>query len=277
MTVADLVDFYLEHLRCKRPDSVRSQASHLTRHLGRHDAEELHGYHLLEYRENRSREAVTGSTVNRELAYLRAAYNLAASLDLVERVPVVRMEREPEGPQDWLSREQLEAVATELDEHADPIGDFARMAFWTGWRKGALAGLSWAEVDWQKRILALPPRLAKNGRPAVFPVEGQVEAILRRRQDRRDYLGVSVPWIFHRGGAPVKAFDRRWYKSLTDAGLPRVRFHCLRASFVLHHIDAGVEETIIRRLCQMSRETFDRYRRLRAEDLRRAVLRAAAL
>ena len=276
MKTAECITYYLTHLRCKRPESVERQVAHVARLIGDLPAGDLRGHHLVEYRRQRRDEGVSDSTVNRELGYARAALNVCHGAELIDRVPRFRMEREPPGPQDWMTREQMEGVAEILDR-ADPLGDFARMAFHTGWRKRALASLTWADVDWERRLLTLPARHSKAGIPGQFPIEGEVERILRRRCDRREYDHVIIPWIFHRSGAQVKQFDSRWKTALKRRGLSGIRFHALRASFVLHYVDLGIEDVVIRRLCQMSRETFDRYRRMRAEDLRNAVLRAASL
>ena len=274
MTIAECVAYYLENLRCKRPESVRAQVRNVSRLIGSLLAADLRGHQLDEYRRDRRQEGVSDSTVNRELGYLRAGMNLCHAADLIDRVPKFRMLREPPGPQDWMTRDQLESVAKVLDL-ADPLGDYARMAFCTGWRRTAIASLTWADVDWDRRILSLPARISKAGIPGQFPIEGEVHEILLRRRERREYDGVIIPWLFHRSGAQVRQFDKRWKRALRIRGLEGIRFHALRASFVLHYVDKGIEDTVIRRLCQMSRQTFDRYRRMRPEDLRNAVLRVA--
>lgn len=273
MSILDLVAWYLDRLNCKRPESVAQQVAHVVRILGDREATELRGVDIAEYRSTRRGEGVSDSTANRELTYLRAAFRKAMRLELegVDRMPHFEMVREPEGRTGWLSLEQVDRVASYLDRYG-AIGDFVRFAAATGWRKAAIAGLEWTDIDVGRGVIEMPARLAKSRRSVRFPLEGAVLPIIERRLAEAKYGGEGQRLVFHRDGAPVRTFAKSWSSALAAAGAsPHRVFHDLRRTFVLTMREGGVAESVIMRLCDMSRQTLDRYSQVRVDDLKRAV------
>ena len=276
VTVADVVTIYLDQLRGKAPDSVRSQLRPIVRILGPLVVNELRGFHLEQYRAAREDEGISPSTQNRELGYLRAALKKAVSLEIpgVDRIPTVTMVREPEGRTGWFSEEQMLATAHHLDGEHRPLGDVARWAFYSGWRKAAVCGLPWTAVDVERGIVEMPKELAKSRRSVRLPIEGPIVEILQRRLADNKYGCVNVPWIFHRNGQPVKSFDKSWKTATKAAGCEGRIFHDLRRSFVLYMMAKGVAETHIMRIADMTRPTLERYLQTRVEDLQEAMRQA---
>ena len=92
---------------------------------------------------------------------LRQALTLAADRGLLSQVPKIRklseLGRERTG---FFERAEFEAVVAQLPEY---LQDFVRFAYLTGWRKGAIASLMWADVDPEGRVIRLRPENDKTG------------------------------------------------------------------------------------------------------------------
>lgn len=121
------------------------------------------------------------STVRRHLAYVRAAYRYGVRHDLVERDPTadVRLPWLPDIEPATYSSEQLKtihaAIRCEREETA-----FFLFAF-EGLRLGEVAGLRWAQVDfdrWQIRLTG------KGGKFRLVPLHPVVNEVLREQRQR---------------------------------------------------------------------------------------------
>jgi integrase len=114
----------------------------------------------------RKRKTRTGSkfadaTINRGLQALRAAFNLARKEDRLARVPFVPLLRESNARTGFFERAEFEAVAARLP---DPENDIARFAYLTGWRRGEILPLTWADATATARLsCSAIPRTATRG------------------------------------------------------------------------------------------------------------------
>ena len=280
ITINDVAEYYLETLRCRHPESVAGQLRHIESALGSLDAEDLRGWHLTRYRAGRRRLGRQDSTINREVAYLRAAMRRAQADGLIENLPAFRLEREENIRDDLLSIDQVRAIAARLK---DPLGDLVRFGFWSGWRKNAILNLTWRNVEVGSDgpgFIHMPQELSKNKRPVSFPIVGPMQAIIERRKSQAEVAGVMVPWIFHRHGQQVKSFYRAWRAAQLACGInPPCVFHALRRSMVTHYRQKGnISESEILALAGMkTRSILDRYTISRGDALIAAVQQAASV
>lgn len=274
-SVRDVVAYYLRHLDCRprsRP-TVESQVGHVVREIGALRVADLRAHHLEEYRATR-RARVRDSTINRELAYLRAALRRARDDELVERIPRVRLTREENRREGYLSAEELRLVLPHLPHD---VRDLVEFLFWSGWRWGAVVRLPWGAIDWSVGMVTLPHELAKSGHGVALPIAGPIRAVLERRRRKRDLGGVISALVFSRNGRPIRDWRWSWRVALERAGLEFVVPHSLRRSAVTHyHTRMGLDAATVMRLCGMrTRSILDRYTITRPETLRLALERAA--
>src|SRR5215831_10584566 len=92
---------------------------------------------------------IAGATVNRALALLRHLLRLAHDeWEVLDVLPRIRMEREPEGRLRWLTPEEATRLldACRSSRNTDLI-DLVEFALFTGMRRGEVLGLSWERVD----------------------------------------------------------------------------------------------------------------------------------
>jgi integrase len=80
---------------------------------------------------------LTGATVNRALALLRHLLRLAHDAwELLEVVPRIRPEREPEGRLRWLTPEEASRLLDACRESRNPhLNDLVEFALFTGLRR----------------------------------------------------------------------------------------------------------------------------------------------
>jgi integrase len=218
--------------------------------LGSALVHDLTSARLDDYARQRLTEGAAAATINRETALVGSALRFLSRSIPEVRVPHVTTLRE-NVRKGFVDPQAFEKVASAL---AQPLQDFARFAYATGWRKSEIAGLTWARVE-----LGDSPcvRLdaSKNGERRTLPLRGDALEIVRRAQGRR-VLG--LPFVFHHHGRPIADFRKRWQRACVDAGLGRyiidekgnvtgyagLIFHDLRRSAARNLRRAGVAETV---------------------------------
>ena len=99
------------------------------------------------------------------------------------------------------------------------LADVAIFAYLTGWRKGEVATLTWADVDLRTGVIRLRAAHSKNKRPRVVILRGELRAVLERRAAARR---LDCPLVFHRDGqpsvtwsAPASPSAWRWPSAVT--------------------------------------------------------------
>jgi len=283
LTVDDLLDDLVVHLRTARPRSVQKVEYHLRAVravLGHVRATELTTADVEHYQEARLAAGRRPATVNRECERLRQAFRRASMVRprRVSDVPLIPMLPVENARQGFLSRGEFEALAAHITD--DGVRDFLEFFWWTGMRPGEIRQLTWQMFDADSWTLSLDPRAAKTGRGRVIALEGPLRAIVERRLAVRQ---LECPLIFHRAikgrpGHPIQNYAPLWRAALAAAKLaPGLRPYDLRRSAIRNLIRAGVHETIVMRISgHRTRSTFDRYNIASVDDLREAVTKVAA-
>ena len=152
----------------------------------------------------------SAASINRELAALRGAFNLARKQGQISRVPYFPMLREDNARQGFFEKDEFEKVAAALPV---AVADVARFAYLSGWRKGEILPLTWENVDraaGEVRIVT-----SKNGHGRMLPLTGALKELIERRWQAREYLTrekvtAISPHVFHEAGVPVGDFRKAW-------------------------------------------------------------------
>jgi len=124
-------------------------------------------------------------------------------------MPVVALLAEHNARQGFFERGEFEALCAHLPPY---LQDFARFAYLSGWRKGEIASLTWADVDREARIVRLRPGASKNGDGRSLALEDDLWELVERRRIARDYqtpTGSALsPLVFHLRGEAVGDFRK---------------------------------------------------------------------
>lgn len=248
-TFGDLMDRFLgEHvIRKASQRSMRGHVNHLRAFFG--DATLLADITprlVVEYKNRRYQDGVSPATVNRALATLKKAFNLAVrEWEWCHRNPVlsVSMEREHNARDRWLSLEEEDRL---LAACAPWLRDLVTFALNTGMRMGEILALTWQGVDLTRRTVTV--FRSKNGERRTIPMNQKVFALLTEKAKVRS---IQTNLVF-----PSKTqtllesghLRRSFRLALKKAGIMDFHFHDLRHTFATRLVQAGVELYKVQRL-----------------------------
>ena len=231
------------------------------------------------YIAQRKAEGVSPATVNRDLALLSAAINLAnRDWEWCLPNPVAgRKLREPEGRIRWISRSEAAAMvqAARGIPRAPYLADFIVTALNTGCRAGELLGLEWRRVDLQEGLIHLEAHHTKAAKRRSVPLNQTARrAILSRARYRAEHCPAS-PWVFCRkNGQRLEWLHRSFRLACARAGIEDFRIHDLRHTCAAWLVTAGVPLPEVRDLLGHASITMtERYAHLAPDNVRAAVSR----
>lgn len=220
------------------------------------------------------------ATVRNELAALKRAFHLTerAGKAVCPPFPTLRVSNTRTG---FFEEPEFRAALARLSEDVNPVCEFLYL---TGWRIGEVLPLQWRQVDFEAGMVRLEPGTTKNDEGRVFPfaVLPELEALLRRQRERTEALQRAteriVPWVFHRGGRPIRDFRGAWERACQAAGVPDRLVHDLRRTAVRNLERAGVPRSVAMKLTGHKTEAvYRRYAIVAEADLAEGVKKLAAL
>lgn len=189
------------------------------------------------------------ATINRELAALKRAFNLAVKGEKILRKPHVPMLAEHNIRTGFLGEIEYLALREALPA---PLNHMLAFAYVYGWRKSEVLGLTWDRVDLRAGTVRLDPGTTKNRKGRTVVLTEDLRALLGRLWEATRRLaterGAAIPWVFHRDGDPVKDFRGAWETGCKTAGVPALLFHDLRRSAVRRMERAGVPRSVAMKL-----------------------------
>ena len=173
---------------------------------------------------------VSKSTVNRYLALIRTILRKCAQdWEWIDKIPKVRLFREPKGRTRWLTRDEVVVLMEHLPDHQR---DIALVALYTGLRQSNVLALKWSQIDFQRRCAWVAD--TKNGEPLAVPLSQGAIEILRAR------IGEHTEFVFTFRGKPIANVNTKaWKKALAAAGIENFRWHDLRHTWASWQRQAG--------------------------------------
>lgn len=174
-TVGDLFKRYATEAtpqkRGSAVEAIRINALQRTA-LAKATLKELSSSHLASHRDARLAR-VSASTVRREFAIIRHVlqtarreWGMQIARDVIE---LVRLPSPPRGRERRVSDKEAVALFAALDKSRNPyVGPASRFAVATGLRRGELLAMCWRDVDFNRRLLAVPE--TKTATPRTIPL-----------------------------------------------------------------------------------------------------------
>ena len=139
------------------------------------------------------------------------------------------------------------------------------MAYYSGWRKQEILGLTWEEIDEAGGVIRLSPARSKTLVGRMLPISQPIAEALARRRARRD---PDSPLVFHRDGITVRRWRTAWRTACQAAGVPTRFLHDCRRTAARNLIRASVPERVAMLLTgHKSRAIFDRYNIIHEQEL----------
>ena len=163
-TLGDLIDAYLQDYQVRQFRSVstaRGRTAHLAAFFGRAArAATLTTYQIRQYQLARRAAGAATGTINRETSALHRMCTLAVHwgwLDTVPGFPDRLRENPPR--QGFFEHPEYLAVRAHLPA---PWQDILDLAYYSGWRKNEILGLTWDEIDEAGGVIRLSPARSKG-------------------------------------------------------------------------------------------------------------------
>lgn len=270
-TFQDMMNNYLEEYSSRKGSKDRDQVSlkHLVPFFGNKTITKITPKEVSQYKTLRRKEKAAPATVNRELALMKHAFNMARrEWEWVKDNPVsmVSMEKEPPPRDRWLTREE-EAMLL-----AWSPGWLHRMIVFsveTGLRRGELVNLKWSDVQMQVRVIVVFGSKTKERRSVPLSQRAfQVLQNLRKQEETGEFVFVHTENMQVNVQTLRTAFD----VALKRSEIKDFHWHDLRHTFASRLAQAGVDPYTIQRLMgHKSFVTTQRYAHHYVDSLRRGI------
>ena len=265
--LGELSDAYLQdyHVRQFRsPSTARGRIAHLVACFGREArAAALTTYQIRQYQLARRAAGAATGTINRETSALHRMCTLAVHwgwLDTVPGFPDRLRENPPR--QGFFEHPEYLAVRAHLPA---PWQDILDLAYYSGWRKHEILGLTWDELDEAGGVIRLSPARSKTLVGRILPISQPIAEALARRRARR---APDSPLVFHRDGIPIRRWRTAWRTACQAAGVPTRFLHDCRRTAARNLIRASVPERVAMLLTgHKTRAIFDRYNIINEQEL----------
>ena len=266
-TLGDLSDAYLQDYQVRQfrsQSTARGRTAHLAAFFGRDArAATLTTYQIRQYQLTRRAAGAATGTINRETSALHRMGTLAVHWGWLETVPGFP-DRLRENPprQGFFEHPEYLAVRAHLPA---PWQDILDLAYYSGWRKNELLGLTWDEIDEAGGVIRLSPARSKTLVGRILPISPPIADALNRRRARRD---PESPLVFHRDGITIRRWRTAWRTACQAAGVPTRFLHDCRRTAARNLIRANVPERVAMLLTgHKSRAIFDRYNIIHEQEL----------
>lgn len=177
MAMAYLQDYQLQRYRSLT--TARARVEHLRAFFGGSPVEAITADRVRSYQLHRRAQGFETSTINRETASLSRMFQLAIRRGLIDRMPHFPKRLEENPPRDgFFEHAEYLKVRTHLPPSFQDVLDFA---YYSGWRRNEILGLTWDEVDLNGGVIRLTPRRSKTRIGRVLPISPP-ESDRNRRQ-----------------------------------------------------------------------------------------------
>ena len=240
-TFTELMDRYeREHvLRKLRHRGVKGYMNNLRAFFGDRTLADITPKLIVAYKNKRYEDGKAPATINRELANLKKAFNLALrEWEWCHQNPVTRvsMEKENNKRDRWLSEEEEGRLLTAC---APWLHDLVTFALHTGMRMGEILELTWRGVDFTRRTVMV--LRSKNGERRTIPVN---ETVLRVLKEKAKVRSLASDLVFcSKAFTPMESghLRRSFRLALSKAKIEEFHFHDLRHTFATRLVQWGID------------------------------------
>lgn len=240
-TFPELMDRYeQEHVaRRLRHRGLKGYMKNLRAFFGDQTLAEITPKQIVAYKNKRYADGVAPATINRELANLKKAFNLAMrEWEWCHQNPVMRvsMEKENNKRDRWLSEEEESRL---LASCAPWLRDLVTFALHTGMRMGEILELTWRGVDFTRRTVTV--MRSKNDERRTIPVNETVLGVLKEKSRVRSLASDRV--FCSKTFTPMESghLRRSFRLALSKAKIEEFHFHDLRHTFATRLVQAGID------------------------------------
>lgn len=269
----EIMDDYISDFKINNRRSLAKAercANYLKKEFGGMSVTEVNTPNIKRYIERRLSKGLANGTINRELAALKKAFNLAARCTppRVSHVPYIPMLKENNIRKGFIEHEDYLALRNALPEYLKPVLTFA---YFSGWRKSEITGLKWNQVNLRDGIVRLETGETKNEEGRTLYMEPELWDLLKQLHKNRR---MDCFFVFNDRGKIIGDFRKSWRSACTTIGKSGLLFHDLRRSGVRNMVRAGISERVAMTISgHKTRSVFDRYNIVSENDLKEAAVK----
>jgi len=241
--VADLLAEYREKQQKSIGHVKRRWKLHLCPFFTRRRASDVSTEMIRRYIAKRTEASASPATINRELAILKRAFNLAleSTPAKVKLVPYIPMFTERNVRKGFLQDAQYSALANEAAKEGLWLRALLAVAYNFGWRKSELLNLRVSQVDLLSRTIRLEVGETKNDAGRLVKMPDEIFTLLSALVTGKK----GDDYVFTRdNGKRVKCFDKVWDSICKRAGVPDLLFHDLRRTGARNLRRLGIAESV---------------------------------
>ena len=264
-------DYKVRGLRSTR--AAAGRMLHLKKAFSGRRALDITPDRIRAYQADRLDEKASPATINRETSHLARAFRIAVKSGLLSVVPSFPDRLEESAPrQGFFEHAEYLAIRDKLAPAV--YQDVLDFAYYSGWRRGEITGLTWREIDMAGSVIRLDPERSKTKTGRLLPLSKPLKEVLQRRITARR---LDKPLVFHRDGEPLIDWRKAWEAACEAAGLLGKHLHDCRRTAARNFIRSGTPERVAMQLTgHKTRSVFDRYNIVSESDLRAGVDRLAS-
>ncbi|MEW6002539.1 MAG: tyrosine-type recombinase/integrase [Nitrospirota bacterium] len=276
-TFEDMMNRFMQEYAVKREPSTQERYISCHKNLSRyfHDMT-LAGITpktISAYVHLRRSEGSAAATVNREIAMLSKAFNLAMKQwEWCNSNPCSRISKEPENNtiDRWLTSDEEQRLLEGSRGYINgQLTEIIIFALNTGMRQGEILNLKWQDIDFSRRIVSV--KKTKNKDPKVIPLNQSVLTMLLKK---RKVVTITGYVFATQQGSMINRWNlkREFKNALRKAQVSSFRFHDLRHTFATRLVQSGAElYSVAKLLGHRDISTTQRYAHHYPESLRSSV------
>jgi len=281
MTFNELTEWYLNLEKVKALPSywlIKLSLKKFNSVFGNTIISKVKSSDLENYQAKRRREGLADATIDHEIGKAKSMVNKAFENDMISgdtlksfKVVKKLLKRNANARDRVLTTGEYESLFKHSSRHLQGI---LATAYYTGMREGEILNLTWDKVDLKSRLIKLEAIDTKDREPRVIPISDELYEVLNAIP-----RPIHDPHVFLFKGKPIRDLRTALRKACKKAEIPYGRFikggfvfHDLRHTFNTNMRKARVPESVIMNITGHStREMFDRYNSIDADDTREAI------
>ncbi|MFC1718866.1 tyrosine-type recombinase/integrase [Candidatus Poribacteria bacterium] len=282
ITFRALAKEYLEYAEAnKAPKTYSVDKSRINGHLvpyfGNTPVKRITPLMIDRYKRMRGKH-VTASTVNHELTNLSHMFKMAIRWQYLDRNIITSEDKMkvPKRAVRFLSQDEIcRFLEAARDSH---IYALVVTAIHTGMRKGELFNLTWADINFDKRMVTIQPKddwSTKNYKSRTIMLTPDLYDVLRKHRIQHLEMGIRSEYVFTYNGERLRSnIKKSFARVIRMAGLKNVTLHTLRHTFASQLVMAGASLRKVQELMgHQSFETTLQYVHLEEDHAKNIVLK----
>jgi len=227
-------------------------------------------------RTQRTKQPISGATINREIALLRHAFKKAIRWGYLDQNQAQGIEGFSEVKRErYITDQEFESIkqAAHSHEKSRHLADIMDVLYHTAQRSGRILGLKWKQINLKERTITFEQLSRTKKVPHVIWINDPLFAILSKLRLKRGASKIVSPLVFHKDdGSGYGSIKTAWNTACKKAGVKDVRIHDIRHKAITDMVKAGYSLAFVGKVAGHSTpSTTHRYAHLSVESTKAAL------